>query len=134
MFLNQLEQKTKNVFLEVCAYAAMANDVLEKEEEETMYAYCREMNICERMPNRERELSELLSYLSENANNCEKKIIILEILGLMKIDGVYDNREKEFMNILVDGLQMKKSILSKLEKLLDSYMNLYKEIYSVISE
>lgn len=134
MFLNQLEQKTKNAFLELCAYAAMANDVLEKAEEETMYAYCREMNICERMPNRERKLSELLTYLAENTDSCEKKIIILEILGLMKIDGVYDNKEKEFMSNLVDGLEMEKNILSKLEKLLDSYMDLYKEINSVISE
>ena len=50
MLLNALQEKNRELFLEVCVHAAMANKVLEKEEQEMIFAYCREMNIPEHIP------------------------------------------------------------------------------------
>ena len=47
MFLNYLNEDSKQMFLKLCLCAAKANDVIEREEEDMMHAYCREMNIKE---------------------------------------------------------------------------------------
>lgn len=43
MFLNYLKEESKENFLKLCLAAAQANNVIEKEEEQLMYAYCKEL-------------------------------------------------------------------------------------------
>jgi len=132
MFLNELKTENKKTFLKLCVLAALANDVFEDEEKEMIYSYCREMNIPENIPQCNETLEDIVRDLSEKADSREKNIILLETLGIMKSDGVYDEMEKSFMKTLVNGMKINEIILSKMESLLEIYTVVCKELYSTI--
>lgn len=132
MFLNQLEQSTKYLFLDVCVHAAIANDIFVDAEKEMIGAYCREMNIPENMSECNKSLDDVLVQLANEATSKEKNIIVLEILGLVKADGNYDDKEKSFMQKLISTMGIEENVLNNLEKLLDSYMSICEELHAAI--
>ncbi len=134
MFLNQLEEVSKELFLKVCIHAAWSNGVFVNEEKEMIFAYCREMSIPEDVPEYDGTINDVLLELADKATTEEKNIIVLEILGLVKADGVYEEKEKEFMDALVTGMKVKEGVLSKLNSLLDIYTTVCKELFFTLSE
>lgn len=134
MFLNYLEEENKERFLKLSVYAALANGVFAEEEKEMLCAYCREMNIPEMIPDTSDVLENVLADIEENANSVEKNIIVLEILGLMKVDSIYDEEEKEFIKKIVEGIKVEKSFLDKIYSLLEVYTVVYKELFNTIME
>jgi len=134
MFLNQLERKNKEAFLKICVLAALSNGVFAQEEKEMIGAYCREMNIPENIPDCSETLEDVLKELAISTSNKEKNIILLEILGLVKSDGIYDEKEVDFMEKLSKGLDVKEGTLTKLNALLEIYTVVYKEIYLAIND
>lgn len=134
MFLNYLKEGNKSAFLRLCVHAALSNGVFEQEEEKTIGAYCREMNIPQNVPDTNESLENVLNYIEENADDVEKKIIVLEILGLVKSDNVYDDMEKDFMKKLIEGIKVQDDVLRKMNNLLDIYITVYRELYATIFE
>ena len=92
------------------------------------------LNIPENVPDASEPIESLLEEISKSANEAEKNIIVLEILGLLKSDGVYDEKEKVFMEKLVQGIGVKEGILSKINSLLDIYEVVCRELHSTIAE
>lgn len=132
MFLNQLEESNKRDFLKVCVYASLANGILANEEKEMLFAYCREMNIKECIPEITETFDELLDRVNKNTNDKEKKIFLLEVLALVKSDGIYDDDERDFMKKILSGFDFSKEVLEKFNILLDKYIEIGKEIYTEI--
>lgn len=134
MYLNQLDEANKKDFLKVCVYASLSNGVFAEEEKKTLFAYCREMNVEEHVPETPETFEELIEKISKQTSKKEKNIYILEILALLKSDGVYDKKEQIFMDKLLTGLGLSNSILEKIAKLLDKYLELEKELYTALIE
>lgn len=134
MFLNQLEETNKENFLKICVHAALANGVFAKEEKETLFAYCREMNIKEHVPEIPEAFEELVKVIDKNMDEKEKKICILETLALVKCDGFYDDEEQTFIRKLSGGLGLSDDVLRKFNELLDKYLKVGKEIFTAITE
>lgn len=104
------------------------------EEKDTLFAYCREMNVNEKIPDTPETLEELITKISNETSDEEKNIYILEILALMKSDGIYDEKEKEFMKKLALGLGFSEEVLIKYNNLLEKYLEIGKELYVAITE
>lgn len=134
MFLNQLKETNKEDFLKVCVYASLANGVFADEEKDMLFAYCREMNIKEHVPETPEALEVLMQKIREKTNIQEKRIFVLEILALVKADGVYDDQEKQFMKKMLDGLQLSDDVLKIFETLLEKYIRTGKELFDAISQ
>ena len=134
MFLNQLKKENKELFLKVCVQAAMANDVFENEEKEMIVAYCKEMDISENISDNIEDFDTILERLAFQTSNMEKNIIVLEILGLLKSDGLFDEQERRFMESLMKKLKIKEDVLSKYENLIERYTEIYQEMYTAICE
>lgn len=132
MFLNNLKGENKQRFLKLCVYAALSNNVFEEEQREMILAYCHEMNIPENVPDVKESFEDILLEVAESSDNIEKNIIILEIFGLVKSDGIYDNKEKEFMEKLAKGINAKEDMLERINNLLDIYTAVYKELCAII--
>ena len=132
MFLNQLENDNKELFLKVCVLAALSNGLFANEEKEMISAYCREMNIPENIPECSESIEDIAAVLAEKASDVEKNIIVLEVLGLVKSDGLYEDKEKAFMETLVSGMRTKEGMLSKMESLLEIYTVVCKELYAAV--
>lgn len=134
MFLNLLQESNKDLFLKLCVHASLANEIFAEEEKEMIYAYCREMNIAEHIPEETEEFDKIVDSLAVQADDVEKNIIILEILGLIKADGIYDEKEEEFMKKLVKGMKVKNDVLSKFNSLLEIYLTVCKELRAAVCE
>ena len=132
MFLNKLEEINKEGFLKLCIHAALSNGVFAAEEKAALNAYCREMDIDVHIPDTPETFEELLSGLCNSTNQEEKNIIVLETLALIKSDGIYDEKEKEFMKKLIDGLGVTEETLEKFVVLLEKYTDIGRELYSAI--
>lgn len=134
MFLNLLQEGNKELFIKLCVHASLANEIFAEEEKEIIYAYCREMNIDEHIPEESGDFDEIIRTLITQADNVEKNIIILEALGLMKADGIYDEKEEIFMKKLIEGIGIKSDILSKYNSLLEIYIAVCKELRAAVCE
>ena len=134
MFLNRLNETTKESFLKLCVHASLANGVFAEEEKQTLFAYCREMNVRESIPDTPETFEELVKRINSETNSEEKNIYILEILALIKSDGVYDEKEQIFMKEFVDGLGFTEEIIDKYDKLLEKYLGIGRELFATITE
>jgi hypothetical protein len=134
MFLNYLTKENKENFLKLCVCAAMANEVFSEEEKETFDLYCREMGLETHIPDMSENVDDLIAKIFSSTRMDEKNIIALEILSLLKCDGVYDDDEKIFMDKLAKGLRISDDKILKLEYLLDKYIEIGKELYTEIEK
>ena len=134
MFLNRLNETTNESFLKLCVHASLSNGNFAEEEKEILFAYCREMNVQENIPDTPETFEELVKIISSETSNEEKNIFILEILALIKSDGIYDEKEQEFMKKLANGLGVSDEVLVKYNNLLEKYLEIGKELYAAITE
>ena len=134
MFLNQIEETNKEDFLKVCVHASLSNGVFAEEEKETLFAYCRELNVKEHIPETPESFEKLIKKISAETNMKEKRIFILEILALVKSDGVYDEIEQGFMKTLSEGLGLQYDTVEMFDELLSKYVEIGKELFAAIVE
>lgn len=128
MFLNVLKDQNKELFLELCLHLSNSDGVFSDSEKEVLKAYCKEMEITEKTDLSMRPLENVVSILNNNANLVEKKIVIMELLALAYVDGIYDENEKEEMNIIISGLEFSENQVKEIIELLNKYINICDEI------
>lgn len=96
MFLNELNNEEKKAFLCLSVHAANANGVFEDEERAMMEEYCKEMGIAFFDTKNTQPLEEIMDIFQKSSKRV-KKIVLLEILGLLYSDETYDDDEKKFV-------------------------------------
>ena len=134
MFLKLLNVDAKEKFLKLCVFASNSNGFLENEERLLIFEYCREMNLKEEIPELTESFEDLMSEMNDVMSLKEKKIVLLEILALIKCDGVYDKKEKEFMEKIISKFGFEDIALGEYNDLLEKYMQIGKELFELISK
>ena len=76
----------------------------------------------------EKSTEELLKLIKMDSSETNLKIIVFEILGVMYSDKVYDSKEKDFINNMVNIFELSQDIPDEFDKLIVKYASLYKEI------
>jgi hypothetical protein len=131
MFLGQLSEKSKNLFLQLCIDAALADNVVEVEETQVIEQYCQEMGISKPTSYEVVPLDTLLAGTNK-LPTVEKKIILTELLGLVKVDGVYDQSETAFIEKVAKAFDVSENALTELSGLLDRYLTLCTELSKAV--
>lgn len=121
MFLEKLSDERKYYFLQLCYHAAGINGKIEDEEKETIDEYTRELGIPCINDNSLLECEDVLSKISEGTDE-ECRIILAEIIALLKVDSEYDKAEQNFAKKVSDSLCFDDNTLSKYESVIDSYL------------
>lgn len=75
---------------------ANANQVFAEDEKEMIQSYCAEMQIAP-PDSYEKSVEEIVREVNSISDMKSKKIIVLELLGLVLVDKEYDIKEKEFI-------------------------------------
>lgn len=127
MFLNKLNKNEKELFLSLAIYAAEANGVVEEQEKAMIKAYSKEMDLVSFDMNSVRPFDEITSVFRDSLSE-NKKIVVLEIIGLMNADGSYDESEKNFVCKLASSIGVSVDSVNKLSALTDRYRELVEEI------
>lgn len=132
MFLNLLTEANKERFIKLCGCAIYADGIVADEEVELALAYCREMNIEQRVPDNSAVLKDVLKELDEEATEREKNIITFEILGMFLSDNDYAKEEEVMMQEIVEGMHITKDKFNNMLSLLNIYKSVYGEICSTV--
>ncbi len=133
MFLNQLNENQKELFLSLCGHAIMADGIVELEEMESLALYCYEMMIPNHLPDTSESAEEIIEQLAAVSSEQEKHIIVFELIMLFKNDGKYDETERTFMQVVLDKLGVSTEKHDQLEALADRYNALYGEICTAVN-
>lgn len=132
MFLNQLNEDQKEMFLQLCYYAVMADGQFDQLEMETISRLCYEMMIPNHMPDTTEPLADVLETLQETCSPQEIRIIIFELMLLLRSDGTYNEAEQEFLDYVVSSIQLSYTTFKNLDdltqKLVDLTADINKEI------
>ena len=103
MFLNELDFVEKEAFISLALHAAETNGTVADEEYQMIEDYCKEMDIAFFDARNIKALDEIVKTYAESSERC-RKIVVLEIIGLMFADGGYDDKEKAFVENLANWL------------------------------
>lgn len=128
MFLNQLNENEKELYLELCAHAVMADDVFAPDEMESIALICHELMIPNHMPDSEQPVQDILDNLNIIASKQQKNIMMLELILLLKKDGNLDITETDFLDQVRIGLEISPEKYTSLYGLANIYLTLQKEL------
>ena len=131
MFLNKLSFLEKEYFLSLALCAAEANDEVTDEEYSMLEEYCKEMDVAFFDSKNAKTIEEITDFFkdSEIAN---KKIVLLEIIGLMYADGNYDEQEKIFVQKFANKIGIVDETVEKLDELIVDYIKFTKRVLEEI--
>lgn len=110
MLLNKLQENNKQLFMELELLLVNVDGDFSESEKELVQRHCKEMGIEPIEYDDEIKLDDLLQKINEGMTVKEKKIILIELITVALIDGVYDNKEKQFVDSLRKLLQIPEEV------------------------
>jgi len=131
MFLNSLSKKQKNLFIELAIKAAEANGVVELTEKNMLKAYSMEMEIAPAYSS-DSNIDTLLQEMKDISNECELRIVLFELLGILISDEEYDQTEKVFFEKVRTAFGISKDKCDEMLALLYEYSSVYQKIVSAV--
>jgi hypothetical protein len=131
MFLQELNDKEQRDFLELATYAMKVDGDLHDNEINIINTFRLEMgkedyNVVDK------ELDYLLKSFRASTKKV-KKVVLIELFGVILADGVYGDFEKEFVEEITKIWEMKKRDISKIQNWVEDFNELVSEGYEYIT-
>ncbi len=114
MSLTELSEEQKELFLDLCIHAMMADRTFAEEEKELIERYCVKMRLPEIRFTALQEFDQAADRLLEISSREELSLIAEEIAGLIVSDHHCDEVEERFAWRLADRLKIKRTEFSQL--------------------
>lgn len=132
MFLQELNNRERNDFLELATYAMKVDGELHSAEINIINTFRLEMN----KENYEVEGKELIFLLKrfDMSTKKIKKIVLIELFGVLLADGIYDEFEKSFIDEVIKVWNIKKREISKIQNWVEDFNDLVSEGYEFIND
>ena len=126
MYLSKLSKNQKKLFLEICTSLSKIDSDFAEEEKNIIDQLCEEMMIDPKYePSIDAEKA--INKIASISNPTEKRMIVVELLGIVVADKKIASEEKEFMKKLCVVFNLE-------EKELDEAINLVNELYDTYSK
>ena len=131
MFLNRLDFVEKEAFISLAVKAAESNGYIADEEYQMIEDYCKEMGIAFFDSKNLKPMEDVIRIYSE-ADDQNKRVAVLEIVGLMYADGGYDSKEKEFVDDFANKIGVTQDEVRKIEDTVMKYVGITRELFECI--
>lgn len=132
MFLNQLSEKEKEAFISLSIHVSNSNGIFADEEKVMIQEYCKEMEIPLFDKDNAKSMDEVVAVFAESDLHI-KKVVLLETLGFVYSDGVYDEEEKGFIKEYAGKIGLTNDEVEKQSVVIKEYLDILKKIYEVIA-
>ena len=132
MFLSELRDTQKELFLDLSIYLSMRDGNFADVEKNTIIQMCKEMGIDKRLVP-VLNFDDVLNQLAESVTIREKRIIILEIGGVILADGFFSTEEESAMKQISDSLKIDYSQCKKAIAMIQDLYEGYSKIGSFLS-
>lgn len=129
MLLNLLTKEEKRQYINLAVIAAHINGSLEDEEKKMIEGYQREMAISvePEIFNSVPDENSVFQFLSSSERS-HKRIILLELIGLLTCDRVFDEEEKNFVFRLCKAIGLSAEEIDNISRLALQYFQVITEI------
>ena len=128
MLLNKLQDENKELFLRLEMLLVNIDGKYCDSERRLVEQHCREMGIQPIEYDKTVTIEKIAETINREMSVEERKIILIELITVAIIDGVYDEREKEFVEYLHKMLHMPKEVgeqaLALVQKLIDASVSI----------
>ena len=131
MFLNQLSEKEKEAFISLSVHVSNSNGIFADEEKVMIQEYSKEMEIPEFDTNEAKSIDEIINVFKSSELHF-KKVIMLEVLGLVYSDGFYDAEEENFIKKFSDDIGLADEIVESLTVAIKKYSDALKEVCGAV--
>ena len=131
MFLGKLSEKEKNGFISLSVHASNSNGDFAEEEKMMIQEYCKEMGIPFFDANNAISMDEIIAVFQESDQPI-KKIILLETLGLVYSNGVFDESEKGFISDFAKKIGLTEEDVVKQTAAIKEYLAALKKVAEAI--
>lgn len=132
MFLNQLSAEEKEAFISLSIHASNSNGIFAEEEKAMIQEYCREMGILFFDAGKAKSMVEIVEIFKK-ADLHIKKVVLLEILGLIYSDGLFDDAEREFIRGYASDIGLTDEDVDKQIAVMKEYLQVLKKIAEVVA-
>ena len=133
MYLNYLRTKQKELFLDLSIITSKVDNNFNDEEKNLIEQLCQEMNIEIRYET-DNLLEDIVASLEEISSTKEKKIILLELLGLVLVDNKEDVSEVQLIKVVKEKFAITNDEVEKAKLLVKQLYNIYSDFSSFINE
>jgi hypothetical protein len=134
MFLEKLSSENQSSFLQLAYCAIMSDSDLAVQRKKILSDYCREMGLPGAYPAEPINVDSVIAKMAVDTSVMEKNIIIIELIALVCKDGIYDQREQNFVKKVADAFNINSDKLHKIKDLLDDYSMIFKGLNKLIVE
>lgn len=133
MFLSMLNNEEKKLFAELAVTLSSIDGDYSDIERIMVESYCKEMDIkyiCSEMPNFE----QIILRINCIANEKEKKIILFESIGLVLVDGIYDETEKHAISRMEKEFGISHHFTEECISMISEYLKFQEKLNKLILE
>lgn len=123
MFLNRLDNNSKEVFLSLAYYISTVDSSYENVQKTLIVKYLQEMNISD-MEFKINEFS-LVESIKKITNKEYQKIILIELLGIINNDNIITSIEKDMLDTIVDTWNINSSLVVVYSEWSKNLLSLY---------
>ena len=114
MFLDNLSEEHKNLFIDLAVIAMEANGSVDDSETALLEKYCREMAIQYRDKAQNSDCDKVLERLRDISDEVTLKKITIEITTLLYIDNNLADEEDELLNKIQEKFQFSAHLMGEL--------------------
>lgn len=133
MFLNNLTQEKKELFLSLAYNISCIDDNYADEEKMVLEQYCVEMDIRMDKIQLIEDFDKILNRINILCNFQEKKIFVFESVGLILADGVIHDKEMEAITNMVRLFEINDNYFEDCMKLIKEYYDLQSRMMNLIN-
>lgn len=133
MFLNNLTQEKKELFLSLAYNISCIDDNYADEEKMVLEQYCVEMDIRIDKIQLIEDFDKILNRINILCNFQEKKIFVFESVGLILVDGVIHDKEMEAITNMVRLFEINDNYFEDCMKLIKEYYDLQSRMMNLIN-
>ena len=131
MFLNRLSDERKKDFLQLCYHAASADCLWTDEELNYIDEFAKELGLSSLSKDEIQPIDEIYLNLKESTDE-ESRIILAEIIALLKIDHSFDKKETDFVKRLSNELCFEEKDLDSISTSVDEYLKGFYSFYNCV--
>lgn len=134
MFLNQLLEVSKKNFMLLAKHAMGLNGEFKDEELEIYTSFQHECGLLDYFPDvNEKELTEAIVSLSDRDMSI-RKVVMIELLGILMADGEICDAEQEFINQLSVSFDLEGYQIKRMERWVAGMNDIVEEGYRIVGE
>ncbi|MBO4897676.1 MAG: hypothetical protein J5590_05205 [Clostridia bacterium] len=127
MFLQELKMEQRDLFLDLCIAVSSSDNEFSNSEKGLIKQLCAEMMIKERYQIIS-EIDKTIDKLAEMSTQKEKRIMLIELAGIILVDGKYVEEEKEFIDKIGEKFSVPSDDIEKMMKIVLELYGVYGKI------